>query len=53
MYIVDYKLLQKCNVFVLNKILKNKADKNDKTFEEDSLNNEELNCIIKNKEELE
>ena len=55
-YIVDYKLLNKCNLKVWNNILKKETDKNDNpdilSSSSESYSETEKEFILKNKEEL-
>ena len=50
---VDYKLLQKCSLLVWNSIIKNKSNTKEIIYEDDSINDEELDYIANNKNELE
>ena len=53
LYYVDYKLLQKCSLFVWKNMLNKDGKNTDIIKENDSIDEEEFDYIIKNKEELE
>ena len=53
LYFVDYKLLQKCSLLVWKNMLNKDGKNTDIIKENDSIDEEELDYILKNKEELE
>ena len=53
LYIVNYKLLEKCSLFVWNNLMKKDTDKDEIINEDYSIDEKELEYIIKNKQELE
>ena len=52
-YIANYKLLQKCSLFVWKNMLNKDGKNTDIIKENDSIDEVELDYILKNKEELE
>ena len=53
LYTVNYKLLEKCSLFVWNSLMKKDTDKDEIINEDYSIDEKELEYIIQNKQELE
>ena len=53
LYTVNYKLLEKFSLFVWNNLMKKDTDKDEIINEDYSIDEKELEYIIKNKQELE